>query len=882
MERNIEQPAQSDPLLRTKLCAPAPRGDVIHRPRLIAALQDGLQREGTFTRKLTLISAPAGYGKTTLAGQWLSEVNLPAAWLTLESSENDSTRFLRYLVAALQNVSTPIGTSIQGMLQAPQRPPLDLMLTALINELSSFGGSLLLVLDDYHVIQSQPVHEILNFLVEHLPSNVHLVITSREDPPLPLHRLRARRQMLGIRQAELSFVPDEAGDFFQRIAGLDLTQEQASRLTRRTEGWITGLQLAALSMKSAPDMEVFIDSFTGSNRFILDYLFEEVFEVQSEELKYFLLQTAILERLCADLVNAVTGGHAGQELLEQLEHANFFIVPLDQSRQWYRYHRLFVDLLRHRLKLTAMDLKGLHERAGRWYAEHGYFEQAVEHALAGQLWALACEWIAEAGDRCLRQGEVFTVLGWCRQVPEPVWLQRADWALSYAWALILAGELHTAESLLGRIKKSAGQVDSATRGEIAAAEAYISRSRGDQPRTIELSRQALALLPEDDRANRGTIALNLGLITWHLGQLDEAERALLEAAQDTRAVRNHYGNQTALLFMGRTLGSRGQLTPALDYLHQALSIGEQVPTAVLVHTDLAAIAFERNRLQDAWSHLDQAEAIASSTHSTEFSTACAVQRALLHLGLGQVQAAADALHPALELAHEQQFAATTHARITACQAQIAIAAGDLDQARTLMEAIPFPHDAQTFYRFIDLDTARLHRAMGEIDQARSVLDFAHDQAEAGGWCYALQAISVLEALVAEDLENAVARIEPALMRAEAEGYLRIFLNEGDALLAILKEAARRGLFPQVVGNILAAAETYTAAPPGAGLLIDPLTEREIEVLRLLAAGLSNRQIAAQLVVSLGTAKAHIHHIFGKLGVSSRTQAASRAQELGLI
>ncbi|MEJ2011295.1 MAG: hypothetical protein P8X64_03600 [Anaerolineales bacterium] len=414
MGRNPEQPSQNEPLLRTKIFVPAARKDVIQRPRLIETLQSNLLQQDSFTRKLTLISAPAGYGKTTLTSQWLGEAGLPSAWLSLEAGENDASRFLTYLLAAVQRLSPQLGASIRGMLMAPQRPPTEILLTPLINELAALEEAMLIVLDDYHVIHGQPVHEILNFLVDHLPPNVHLVILSREDPPLPLHRLNARRQMLGLRQAELSFSAEEAVDFFQRISGLEVTPDQAARLTRRTEGWVTGLQLAALSMRTALDQEAFIASFTGSNRFVLDYLFEEVFNIQPKEIRSFLLQTAVLERVCAGLADAVTGGEGSQALLEELEHANFFIVPLDQSRQWYRYHRLFADLLRHRLGQSSLDVKKLHELAGRWYAQHGYLEEAIEHALQGEHWEPACRWIAEVGDKCLRRGEISTLLGWCR------------------------------------------------------------------------------------------------------------------------------------------------------------------------------------------------------------------------------------------------------------------------------------------------------------------------------------------------------------------------------------------------------------------------------------------------------------------------------------
>jgi LuxR family maltose regulon positive regulatory protein len=876
------KPEQNDLLLRTKLFVPTPRNDLIRRPRLMDLLQSDLHQDGRFNRKLTLIAAPAGYGKTTLATQWLIETDLPTAWLTLEASDNDNTRFLSYVIAALQMAVPNIGHSVQAMLRAPQRPPTDLILITLINELAAYGDPLVLILDDYHVIQSQSIHESLNFLVEHLPENIHLVITSREDPPLPLHRLQARRQMLGLRQSELSFLVEEAVEFFKVMLGLALSIEQAGKLNRRTEGWVTGLQLAALSMKSSSDRESFIESFTGSNRYVLDYLFEEVFETQTEEMKSFLLQTAILNRICAELADAVTEQAGSQGILEQLEHANFFIVPLDQSRHWYRYHRLFVDLLRHRLEKSSLQPHVLHERAGHWYADHNYLEEAIEHSLAGEHWALAGKWIGQASDDCLRRGELLTLLNWCRRMPEEVLLSRPAWGLTYAWPLILIGETEQGDRVLQHIKTLVREEETELRGQIASAEAFLSRTHGDVTKTIALSKEALTLLPEEDRSSRGNLAVNLGLITWHIGELDEAEKALEEALVDTQATGNHYSHHTVRVFLARTQASRGDLTGAIRHLEQALAMGDQLPTAVLAHTDVAAIHYERNQLDTAWEHLERAHVIAEAIHNLEFHTACSVQRALFHLGMDQVEMAQDALEPALAIQREQELPLLTNARLKACQLQIAIVQGDLREARRLHASMSLPHDAHTFCRFIDLNTARLHLAAGKNDLARTVLESAHNQAEMAGWTFALHVIHVLQSLIAEDIDNAIRTLQPTLQAAEGQGFRRLFLQEGDRILGILREAARRGICPGYVGEILAAAEaqepiTHTSEP-----LPEPLTERELEVLRLMAAGLSNRQIAEQLVVSLGTAKSHIHHIFGKLDASSRTEAAARARDLGLI
>lgn len=882
MASNREAPEPTGALLRTKLIIPTPRDDLVRRQRLIDLLQSDLQERGVFSRKLTLIAAPAGYGKTTLASQWLEEAGIPATWLTLEASENDHTRFLAYTVAALQMIAPRIGRPVLGMLRAPQRPPQEVLLTALINELAEHDSALILALDDYHAIRSQPVHAALKFLVEHLPPNVHLAIMSREDPPLPLHRLQARRQMIGIRQADLSFGVEEARAFFRLLLGSELTPDQAARLTRRTEGWVTGLQLAALSMRHAPDRQRFIDSFTGSNRYIIDYLFEEVFEGQPEDVQLFLLRTAILSRFCAPLADAVTGGEGGRAIIRQLEHANFFIVPLDQSREWYRYHRLFADLLRHRLRGSSIEPNTLHARASRWYAEHGDFDAATEHALAGSHWEVAGKLIEEASDVKLRTGEIVTLLGWCNRMPEETLLSRVEWALNYAWALILSGDLDAGWRVLQEIKAEKKELPDHIRGQIAAAEAFASRSRGDHTRTIELSKEALSLLPPEDRSSRGSISLNLGLICWHLGRLDEAEAALRGALIDTKATGNQFAHHTAEVFMARSLASRGDLSAATTILERTMGEADQVPTAAFAYADLAAIKYERDEVDSAWRHLEKATSIAEATGNVEFQAACSVQRALLHLAAGEIGEAREALEPAVAAEGYANLPPLTQARVKACRLQLALHEGRIGRARELHASIPMPHDAQTFFRFIDLNGARILMADGERAAARDELQGAYEQASAAGWIYALHAVRVLQSLAEEDPVRAVDHLAPAIRDAQSQGFRRVFLSEGLGILKILKEIARRGICPAYVGTLLAAGEPHVDSMPEMAELVEPLTDRELEVLRLLGAGLSNRQIAEQLVVSLGTAKSHIHHIFGKLEVSSRAQASARARELGLI
>jgi LuxR family maltose regulon positive regulatory protein len=402
----------TSPLITTKLSIPSTRTVLVPRRQLITQLKAGIHG------KLTLISAPAGYGKTTLAAEWLREAQVPVTWLSLDEADNDPARFLSYLLAALQVIDEQAGKDTRTLLQAPEPPSQDSLMTTLLNELTAIASPFILVIDDYHVIQTLSIHQLSTFIVEHQPGQMHLVLLTREDPPFALSRLRARGQITEVRQEDLRFTTQECVEFLEDVMGLKLSKSDIAALERRTEGWVAGLQLAALSMRGRDDLEHFVREFTGSNRYVLDYLAQEVFDRQPKEIQDFLLKTSVLERLCASLCDAVTERVGSQELLENLEQANLFIIPLDQSRTWYRYHRLFRDLLRHRLSAQDVtNLSALHHQASSWYEKHNLFQDAIEHALAGAEWERCLKLIASVSDAMVKNGEVFTLQNWCRKIP---------------------------------------------------------------------------------------------------------------------------------------------------------------------------------------------------------------------------------------------------------------------------------------------------------------------------------------------------------------------------------------------------------------------------------------------------------------------------------
>lgn len=918
-------------ILTTKLAIPLVRADLVARPRLAEKLNRGLRQGQGYARRLTLVSAPAGFGKTTLVAAWMAGVSLTPspspegrggqpvtphpslegreaeaitggsspggagaiespAWVALDEGDNDPARFLTYVIAALRQAAGPsaqhLGAASQAMLSAPQPPPAETLLTALINDLAHTPGLFILALDDYHAIHNPHVHHLTGFLLEHLPASMHMVILTREDPLLPISRLRARGQVCEIRETDLRFTPPEAARFLSQALGAPLPQDDLDTLLARTEGWATGLQLAALALQAhlaqpeGADAPAFIASFAGSNRYVLDYLFEEVFARQPAEAQEFLVQTSILERLSAGLCDAVTGRADGSRRLEALERANLFITPLDAAREWYRYHHLFADLLRHQLRRQKEPPEAqLHRRAGEWLEGEGYLEEAIRHALAAQDWAAATRRIGQASTDLLKRGEIATLIGWYDRLPREAACAHPALCLTFAWALLLASQFEAAAPLLEQAEKMAPP-ESPALGQAAAAQAYLARARGDNALLIEKSRQALAWLPQADGVSRGNVALNLGLAYWHAGRLDEAEAALREAQASAAGVGNTYALLAAQIFLARTQASRGKLHLAAGEYQKLLQAGGEIPILALAHYDLSCIHFEWNELDQASEHLQRGLELSSRSGNVEFQISGHIQRAALAQAQGKPGAARQAAEQALSLA--QGYPPATQARSAACRLLLALAQNDPEAIEKWAGQAGRQVDAHSFYRFLGLAPARLLLARGHKEAAAAELEACQALASQGGWGYAAIAARTLQALAAESAEAGLGFLADALRRASPEGFLRTFAEAGPGLAPLLEEAARRGIEPDYAGKLLAALGR-ARSPAGAERagLPEPLSERELEVLRLVAAGLSNREIARKLFISPGTAKTHIHNLCGKLGVSNRTAAAMRARELGL-
>ncbi|MFN2183665.1 MAG: LuxR C-terminal-related transcriptional regulator [Anaerolineae bacterium] len=897
---------QQYPLLQTKLYIPLVRAKLVPRPHLIGHLEEGLQ----LGYRMTLLSAPAGFGKTTLLSEWLRQTDRPVAWLSLDEGDNDPTRFLAYLLAALQRIDTDIGQTAQAMLQAPRgASQLEPLLTTLINDIVATSRPFIFVLDDYHVIEAPPIHEAISFLLDHLPPfepGLHLVIATRADPPLPLARLRGRGQLTELHAGDLRFTSNEAEAYFNETMALALSAEHVAALEQRTEGWIVGMQLAALSLQGHENVASFIRAFSGSQRYVLDYLTEEVLNRQPQEIREFLLQTAILDRLTGSLCDAVcfgtaetpisssgtavTRGTKSQKVLEALEASNLFLVPLDEQRCWYRYHRLFADILLQRLEREMGDLvPELHRRASGWYEREGLLPEAVGHLLGAGDFERAARLVEQAAWPMLARGEMTTLLGWLKALPDDVKRTRPRLGVLCAWALALTGEVALVEPCL------VGLDLQPVTGEVAALRAYVGDLAGDFPQAVELCHQALELLPTENLFLRSIVALILGTGAYRTdGDPQASIRALAKAATLGQAAGNVHLDVTASCTLGHVQMMQGQLHRAAETFARAFQIatsGGRAPTLFigLGHAGMAELLYEWNDLAGAMDHAQKSIELGERGESVDVLQAgySYIPLAQLHQVRGDGEKALQALHKAEQMA-ERCNQRHMHALVVAARARLWLAQGNLAAASRWAQASRLTlSDASGYEREFEYITlSRVLIAQGRPDQALLFLARLLTVAEPMGRIGRVIQILSLQALAHQaqgDEAQALVALRRALSLAEPEGYVRSFVDEGEQMARLLRHAVARGLTPEYSNRLLAAfGDSSQATPLAVQGLVEPLTEREMEVLRLVAAGLSNREIAHELVVAVSTVKSHINHLYGKLEVKNRTQAVARGRELELL
>jgi LuxR family maltose regulon positive regulatory protein len=893
-----------DSLLSSKLHPAQERSELVARPRLT----EGLRRDPG--RRLTLLSAPAGFGKSTLLTTWFKTCTggeCSVAWLSLDEEDNDPVRFLSYLVAALRRAGeVRIGEGVLAALHSPEPPRIEVLTGVLINEVADLPGELDLILDDYHLIDSESVHRIVSFLLEHLPESAHLIISSRVDPPLSLARLRARNQMAELGASELAFTPQEAAEFLKDVMGLDLSAEDVAALEERTEGWIAGLQLAALSMRDRKDLSGFVRAFSGSHRDVLDFLAEEVLERQPESVREFLLATSILDNLTGPLCDALTGRSDGDEMLERLERDNLFVFALDDERHWYRYHHLFADFLRGRVGRESPErMVELHLNASAWNEQNGGVSSAIEHALSAGDHERAARLMERGIGQTWYRGEVMTLLGWLGRLPEQTMRRRPLLLIWYAASLMLAGRFDGVECLLETADQALGEgrgeepEEDAPQYLLATAAAVWSlhaRRLGDAQGAIEHARRALALLPEDNLEPRPFAAICLAEGYEAAGDREAASAAFAEAATLGRAAGHDYVALSAMASQAHLHLARGYLCEADDVLRHALDFAaergsELLPAVGSVRIGMGELLYERNDLDAAARHLTEGVELAGRTGDVEILMWGHVALSAVRLAQGDAEDALEKVRDAERVARssgaEQAIveAATWKALLhlaRGARGEPAAAAFERERAASLGEVQPSPRESE------DLILARLLVVRNEIGEALRQLARLREAAKTARRTIEILILTALALQAKGEKDRATSTLAQALVLAEPEGYVRTFVDEGppmaELLSAALEVRRRDRLDPPVPAHylrkLLAALERDASSP--AAEAPEPLSERELEVLQLIAAGKSNRRIATELFVSVGTVKTHTNNLYRKLGAHSRTQAVATARDLKLL
>ncbi|HET9905567.1 MAG TPA: LuxR C-terminal-related transcriptional regulator [Anaerolineales bacterium] len=878
------------PILATKLYIPPPRPKVVTRTRLIERLNEGLHH------KLTLISAPAGFGKTTLVSEWVSNCGRSVSWLSLDKGENDPARFLTYFISSLQIISSNFGEKVLGLIQAsqPQPPSLESILTPLLNEITAIPQDFILVLDDYHVIDSKHIDSGLAFLIEHLPPQMHLVIVTREDPDLPLARLRGRDQLTELRAADLRFTSSEAAEFLNQVMGLNLSAQDIGALETRTEGWIAGLQLAAISMQGQKDVSNFIKSFTGSHHFVMDYLVEEVLKRQPEDVQNFLLRTSVLNRLCGSLCDAVLldASASSEETLEYLERANLFLIPLDNERRWHRYHHLFSDLLRQRLNqsVAASVVKELHIRASQWYEDQNLVMEAFHHAAAANDVERAERLIEGKGVPLHFSGGVVPILEWLDSLPDETLNSRPSLWWRHAALLLINGQtigvgekLQAAELALSATLQGT-EPDEKTRnliGQIASARATLALTRYDVQGMLTQSSRALEYLSPGALFNRATANWVLGFAQFLLGNRLAARQAFTEGIALSQKSAAMFPMILATIGLGNIQEADNELYQAAETYRRVLEWAGEHPQQIIheAHLGLARVLYEWNDLEGAEQHGQHSLVLARQYEGViDRYIICEVFLARLKLARGDVDGAAAALAQTNQTARQQNFVHRIP-EVAAAQILTLIRQGNLSVAANLAETHKLP-----------LSLARVHLARGDTDAALKILETWGTQAEAKDWKDERLRVKILQSLAHQangEMDVALQRLGEALTLAEPSGFIRLFVDEGTPMAEILSEAAARDVMPAYVRKLLDAfaaepGREVNSKPPPSEALIEPLSQRELEVLQLIAKGLSNQEISERLFLALDTVKGHNRRIYDKLQVQRRTEAIARARELDLL
>jgi LuxR family maltose regulon positive regulatory protein len=859
-----------------------------------------------FERKLTLISAPAGFGKTTLVVDWIHRHNIPAAWFSVGRGDNDPLHFLAYVIMGLQSLEAGTGEAALKMLQSPQPPPIQPILVNLINDVSLIPKDFVLILDDYHLVDAGSIHDMIAFLLENLPGQMHLILATRSDPPLPLARIRSQNLLSELRAADLSFTADETADLFSKSLDLQLSARDIQLIETRTEGWAAGLQLAALSLQGRQDPSDFIKGFKGDNRYIADYLTEEVLNRQPEHLRIFLLQTSILERLCGPLCDAVTGQENSSQVLDTLEKVNLFVIPLDDERCWYRYHHLFADLLKQRLHAHESDLvPRLHLCASQWLARKGFKNEAVDHAFFAQDYDGAVGLIEEIAEMDWDRARESRLLHWFKKLPDEKICASPKLCIFHARELFKSGYMDETEKRLRAAEQmfeagSIGDLNKAgLRGRIAVIRAYMSTRTGDLSSTIDLSRQALELLPRSDLNWRSVAATLLGM---GLGtdRLIEQQQAYAEAMEISKAAGNIYYHTFAGSCLASAMVQGGRLTEAKDFIRRMLNLAiengiEQTGIGGSLYGNLGMVLCEWGDFDEGIRLINKGIELSELGRDPVLVSVCQISllRALIYqMDFGSVLKLMENLNT---LAGNFAMPSWITNVISAFNVFSWLGSGNLDAALKWAKerGLQADDEPDSLHEVEYVALAHILIAQNKLDEADQLLQRLIKNATAGGRIYMLIEMRLWRVLIftlKADTAAALAELKLALALAEPGGFIMIFVSKGNHVAELLEEilkakkrdhnAARAGFSLSYARKIRSAFKAVR--PPKIEGLMDEISERELEVLHLIASGLSNREIAEKLFISLNTVKTHTKNINSKLDVNSRNKAVARAKELGLL
>ncbi len=898
-------------ILTTKLYAPPIRSELVLRQRLIDKLI------ATGHRKLTLIAAPAGFGKTTVVSEWIAQSEQSFAWLSLDAGDGDPTRFLTYVLKAIQTVHPEFGHDLVEILQTARTVQTELFVSQVINDLVTLDEHVVLVLDDYHTLDSKQVDDIMAFLLDYLPPQLHLVMTTREDPTFSTARLRARGEMLEIRADDLRFTVSEVSTFLNQQMDLDLAADEIKKLEARTEGWIAALQMLAISMRDRRNTADFIDNLTGSHRYILDYLVDEVLKHQAPEIVTFLLQTALLDRMCGSLCNAVTGQNNGQDMLELLEQKNMLVVPLDDERRWYRYHHLFADVLQaYARKDYSQQLSLWLSRASLWHEEHGFRSDAIQYVLAANDFEQAANLIELSWPFVAQNIASSEFLGWAEMLPAEIVQDRPVLIAAYAWALLDTHNLDAAEHNLKKVENWLEIIDTQAdhgaiivnevqfkllAGTTATARAYLSQARETIEETIHHAQRALALLAEDQHYWRGLTALFLGLAQWKNGDFDGAQDAIKDSIQSLAEADNLYFQVYATVVLAEIRVMQGKLRQAHEHYHAARQLAQSADKRAVT----MSISFYPglSNLYREWNELETAEQQINTGSKLVSGALIGFDAYRLKIVLAQIRAAQGYYDDTMSLLMEasEDFKSGMTPNIPSPESlrtRFLLKQGRLDEAVDWMQqrGLSTEGDLKFSDEFDHITLARIklmqYQQQPDTETFENLLDFLErlqlsaENGDRGGRVLEILVLKSLAYQASGQMQNASDCLRDTLTLAEPEGYVRIFVDEGQAMKNLLSASLSNGADAAYVMRLLKAinpADSIEAASLSPNdLLIEPLSKREMDVLELVAKGLSNQAIAGELFIAVSTVKKHINNILGKLGVDNRTQAVNRAGELKLL